>query len=143
MAPPADKPVTKMRAGSMPNLVSISAIICRIEWASPRSRPECSSKYQLKQRLGLFDRCCSGNKTASSMLARPPFPTSGALIVKSLRFGCSHGARQRGVSRLRMRLANGFWPGASPGSTRTRRTPPNSPGQLSSVLGICEARLTG
>ena len=79
MAPPAESPVTKMREGSIPWVSTIAAIIWRIDSASPRSRSLSDGENQLKQRLGLLARCCSGNSSknpCSSARVDQPEPRS-------------------------------------------------------------------
>lgn len=64
IAPPADKPVTNTRSGLIGYRSSIAAVICRIDSASPQPRRVSSGSNQLKHRLGLLARRCSGKSTA-------------------------------------------------------------------------------
>ena len=79
MAPPAESPVTKTRAGSSPCARIMWATIWRIDSASPASRAVSPGSNQLKQRLGLLARRCSGAssaKPARSAIADQPLPAS-------------------------------------------------------------------
>jgi len=64
MAPPAESPVTKMRALLILWSRIIRPIICLIEEASPRPRLLSCGLNQLKHPLALFDSCCSGISNA-------------------------------------------------------------------------------
>ena len=54
MAPPAERPVTKMRLRSMPKSATAFAIIWRMDSASPRSRARCRLQKPGEAVLRLF-----------------------------------------------------------------------------------------
>ena len=64
IAAPADSPVMKTHRRSIPLSITIFSTICRMDNASPLPRWISPASNQLKQPLGLLDRCCSGSSRA-------------------------------------------------------------------------------
>jgi hypothetical protein len=64
IAPPAERPVTKIRAASISCDRRIASTIALIDAASPDPRWVSVGENQLKQSIGLLARLCSGNSKA-------------------------------------------------------------------------------
>jgi hypothetical protein len=69
IAPPADRPVTKTRAGSSRCCATAAATAFAIDAASPPPRRLSPVSNQLKQPLALLARTCSGNSSAKPCAA--------------------------------------------------------------------------
>jgi hypothetical protein len=65
IAPPADSPETKIRAGSRPWPLTARATICRTDSASPWSRPVSPDWNQEKHEAELLAAFCSGSTSAN------------------------------------------------------------------------------
>ena len=81
----------------MPLSTIMRSIICRIECASPRSRRVSDGKNQLKQLLGLFQRCCSGEQHRKSMTFCQVRPAGTVVVHGGSLCAAMQGDDQRGT----------------------------------------------
>ena len=91
IAPPADRPVMWTRAGSMPWRSTIAPIMAAIEAASPCPRAVSFGWNQLKHRLGLLARVCSGKQQRESVALGQTRPAAAAIEpARGLRAAVQH-----------------------------------------------------